>query len=140
MKKYLFTLLLTTCVSTSVFAQNPSVAAVAERVEGLVTVSQGNTLGNLVKDSTLIEGARVAATSTGNTTIRLNNSCRVELTASQAVTIDSTLDCKALLASVQSTGGGGAVAVAAGSGAFVPVLSAGALAIGLIASQKSSGS
>ena len=139
MKNYLFTLLLTTCVSTSVFAQNPSVVGVAERVEGLVTISQGNTLGNLVKDSTLVEGARVVATSTGNTTIRLNNSCRVELTANQAVTIDSTLDCKALLASVQSTGGS-AVAVASGSRAFIPVLAAGALAIGLIASQKSSGS
>ena len=140
MKKCLFTFLLTVYATTSVFAQNPSMVGVAERVEGLVTVSQGNTLGNLVKDSTLVEGARVVATSTGNTTIRLNNSCRVELTANQAVTIDSTLDCKALLASVQSTGGGGAVAVAAGSGAFVPVLAAGALAIGLIASQKSSGS
>ena len=139
MKKCLVTFLLTACVTTSVFAQNPSVVGVAERVEGLVTVSQGNTLGNLVKDSALVEGARVVATSTGAALIKLDNGCRIELTANQAVTIDSRLDCKALLAGVQSIGGG-AVAVAAGSGAFVPVLAAGALAIGLIASQKSSGS
>ena len=139
MKKYLFSFLFTACLSTSIFAQAPSVVAVAESVEGLVTVSQGNTLGNLVKDSTLVEGARVVSTSTGSTTIRFNNKCRIELTFNQAVTIDSSLECKALLASVQSTGAG-AVAVAASSGAFVPVFAAGALAIGLIASQKSSGS
>lgn len=139
MKKYTFAFLLAVCVTTRVFAQAPSTVAVAESVEGLVTVSQRNTLGNLVRDLTLFNGARIAATSTGAAVIKLDNGCRIELTANQAVTIDSRLDCKALIASVQSTGPG-VGAVAAGNSAIVPAIAAGALAIGLIASQNSSGS
>lgn len=137
MKKYTFGLLLAACVATSVFAQAPAAVGVAENVEGLVTVSQGNTLGNLVKDSTLVNGARVVTTSTGAAVIRLANGCRIDLSANQAVMIDSRLDCKALVAGIQSAGAG-VGAVAMGKGAIVPAFAAGALAIGLIASQNSS--
>ena len=143
MKKYMFGLLLTAFATNSVFAQAPSdVVGKVVTVEGLVTVSQNNTLANLVKDSTLVNGARVAAMSTGATTITLDNGCRFQLTANQAITIDSRLDCKALLAGIQSTGARvGAVAITAvGNESIVPAVAAGALAIGLAASQKSSGS
>lgn len=139
MKKYKFALLLTAFVTTGVFAQDPSEeVGKAVRVEGLVTVSQNNTLGNLVKDSTVVDGARVVATSTGAATIRLDNGCRIELTANQAITIDSRLECKALIAGIQSTGAGvGAVAAAAGGkAAIVPAFAAGALAIGLIGNRN----
>lgn len=143
MKKYTFGLLLAVCAATSVLAQAPSAAAAAvgvvESVEGLVTVSQGNTLGNLVKDSTLVDGARVVTTSTGAASIRLTNKCRIDLSANQAVTIDSRLECKALVAGIQSTGAGVAAA-ASGGGAIFTAASVGVLTLGLIASQNSSGS
>jgi len=136
MKKYAFGLLLAAFVSPTVFAQAQTVAVgVAESVEGLVMVSQGNISGNLVKDSTLVNGARVVTTSTGVATIKLDNGCRIDMCANQAVTINSRLDCKALVAGVQSTG-----AIAGCNGAIVPALAAGGLAIGLIRQQNSSGS
>lgn len=159
MKKYIFSLFTTVCVTASVFAQDPSEAVgKVVTVEGLVTVSQDNTLGNLVKDSPVVDGARVVTTSTGATTIRLNNGCRIELTFNQAVTINSRLECRALIASVQSTaagvgaaaavasvqstvaGVGAAAAVAVGKAAILSALAAGSLAIGLVARQNSSGS
>lgn len=139
MKKHTFGFLLATCVTTSIFAQAPSKVGAAENVQGLVTVSQGNTMGNLVKDTALVNGARVATTSTGSASLVLANGCRVDLAANQAVTIDTRLDCKALVASIQPTGSGVA-GVAGGNSAAVPALAAGALGIILLANQKSSGS
>lgn len=115
MTKFGFALLLTAFVSTAAMAQAPApIVGVAESVQGLVTVSQGNTLGNLVKDSNVANGARVVTTSTGSAVLKLRNGCIINLAANQAVTIDSSLDCKALVAGVQSTG---AVAGGAGVGA-----------------------
>jgi len=95
-------------------AQGPAVVAVVESVEGLATVSQGNTLGNLVKDQKIVNGARVVTTSTGSAVLKFNNGCVISLTPNQAVTIDSERECKALVAGIQSTG---ALAFAAGAGA-----------------------
>ena len=115
MNKFTFALSLTTFLSTAAMAQAPAAqpVGVVIRVEGLVTVSLENTLGNVFKDETILQGARVATTSTGSTTIRLNNGCEVNLAPNQAVTIDSRLDCKALLAGVLPAGTGGV----AGAGA-----------------------
>ena len=111
MTKFTFALLLTAFASTSAMAQGPTESVgVVQSVNGLVTVSQGNTLGNVVEDEKILSGARVVTTSTGSTVIKLNNGCIISLAPNQAVTIDSRLECKALVAGIVGTG-----AVAAGA-------------------------
>ena len=116
MKKFAFLIFLSALFVTTVFAQTsgPEVVGVVVRVEGLVTVSQGNTMGNAFKDEVVLQNARVVTTATGSTTIRLNNGCVIDLKPNQAVTVDYRRECKAVLAAIQPTG---AVGVAGGVGA-----------------------
>ena len=116
MKKFAFLVSLSALFVTTVFAQTsgPEVVGVVVRVEGLVTVSQGNTMGNAFKDEVVLQNARVVTTATGSTTIRLNNGCVIDLKPNQAVTVDYRRECKAILAAIQPTG---AVGVAGGVGA-----------------------
>ena len=116
MKKFAFLVSLSALFVTTVFAQTsgPEVVGVVVRVEGLVTVSQGNTMGNAFKDEVVLQNARVVTTATGSTTIRLNNGCVIDLKPNQAVTVDYKRECKAILAAIQPTG---AVGVAGGVGA-----------------------
>ena len=118
MKKFTYLLSLSALCSTLSFAQTPPPEAVGvvTRVEGLVTVSQNNTLGNVFKDEVILQNARVVTTATGSTTIRLKNGCVIDLKPNQAVTVDFRRECKALLAAIQPAGGVG-VAGAGGVGA-----------------------
>ena len=116
MKKFTFLLTLSAFFTTVSFAQAPAPQAVGvvTRVEGLVTVGQNNTMGNVSKDNVILENARVATTANGSTTIRLNNGCVIDLKPNQAVTVDLRRECKAILASIQPAGA--VVASGAGSG------------------------
>ena len=118
MKKFTFLLSLSAFFTSVSFAQAPAPqeVGVVTRVEGLVTVSQGDTLGNVFKDEVILQNARVVTTATGSTTIRLKNGCVVDLKPSQAVTVDFRRECKALLAAIQPAGAVG-VAGAGGVGA-----------------------
>ena len=118
MKKFTFLLSLGTLFTAVSFAQIPSPEAVGvvTRVEGLVTVSQGNTMRNAFKDEVILQNARVVTTFSGSTTIRLKNGCIIDLKPNQAVTVDFRRECKALLAAIQPAGGVG-VAGAGGVGA-----------------------
>ena len=113
MIKSIFFLILTAFFTTLSFAQTPALKEVGlvMRVEGLVTVSQGDTLGNAFKDKVILENARVVTTSSGSITIRLNNGCVIELKANQAVTIDNRRECKAILAAIQPAGAVGVAGV-----------------------------
>jgi len=104
--------LLAASAMTGAFAQAPapSVGAV-QNVQGLATVSQGNTIGNVVLSSPVTNGALFVTTSTGSVVILLNNGCRVSLNPNQSVTINTGVPCAALVASVKP------VAVVAASGA-----------------------
>ena len=115
MKKFVFLLSFGALIATSVFAQVPPTEAVGvvTRVEGLVTVSQGNTMGNAFKDEVVLQNARVVTTVSGSTTIRLNSGCVIDLKPNQAVTVDFRRECKAILASIQPAG---AVGVAGSGG------------------------
>ena len=97
------------------FAQTPPPEAVGvvTRIEGLVTVSQNNVLGNGFKDEVILQNSRVVTTSSGSTTIRLNNGCIIDLKPNQALTIDFRRGCKAILADIQPVG---AVGVAGAGG------------------------
>ena len=118
MKKFTFLLSLSALFTTLSFAQTPAPEAVGvvTRVEGLVTVSQANTMGNVFKDEIILQNARVVTTANGSTTIRLNNGCVIEMKPNQAVTVDFRRECKALLAAIQPAGAVG-VAGAGGVGA-----------------------
>ena len=118
MKKLTFLLSLGAFFTSVSFAQAPAPEAVGvvTRVEGLATVSQGDTLGNAFKDKVILQNARVVTTATGSTTIRLNNGCVIDLKPNQAVTVDFRRECKALLAAIQPAGAVG-VAGAGGVGA-----------------------
>ena len=118
MKKFTFLLSLGTLFTVVSFAQTPAPEAVGivTRVEGLVTVSQGNTMGNAFKDEVILQNARVVSTANGTTTIRLKNGCVIDLKPNQAVTVDFRRECKAILAAIQPAGAVG-VAGAGGVGA-----------------------
>ena len=118
MKKFTFLLSLSAFCTTMSFAQTPAPEAVGvvTRVEGLVTVSQDNIMGNAFKDEVILQNARVVTTASGSTTIRLNNGCVIDLKPNQAVTVDLRRECKAILASIQPVGAVG-VAGAGGVGA-----------------------
>ena len=115
MKKFTFLLLLGAFFTTASSAQTlpPEAVGVVTRVEGLATVAQGNTIGNVFKDAVILQNARVVTTASGSTTIRLKNDCVIELKPNQAVTVDIGRECKALVASIQSAG----ATVASGAGA-----------------------
>ena len=115
MKKFAFLLPLSTLLITTAFAQAPALEAVGVvvRVEGLVTVSQDNTLGNVFKEEVILQNARVVTTVTGSTTIRLNNGCVIDLKPNQSVIVDIRRECKAILAGIQPVGAVGAGGVGA---------------------------
>ena len=117
MKKFTFLLSLSAFCTAVSFAQTPAPEAVGvvTRVEGLVTVSQANTMGNVFKDEIILQNARVVTTANGSTTIRLNNGCVIDLKPNQAVTVDFRRECKAILAAIQPAGVVG-VAGAVGGG------------------------
>ena len=118
MKKFTFLLSLGSLFTAVSFAQTPAPEAVGvvTRVEGLVTVSQGNTMGNAFKDEVILQNARVVTTASGSATIRLNSGCVIDLKPNQAVTVDFKRECKAILAAIQPAGAVG-VAGAGGVGA-----------------------
>ena len=122
MKKFTFLLSLGTLFAAVSFAQTPAPEAVGvvTRVEGLVTVSQGNTMGNVFKDEVILQNARVVTTASGSTTIRLINGCVVDLKPNQAVTVDFKRECKAILAAIQPAGAVGVAGAGGVAAAGVP--------------------
>ena len=129
MTKFAFALLMTSFVGTAAMAQGapvvPASVGAIQSTDGLVTVSQANTLGNAFRDERLLDGARVATTGTGTTSIRLDNGCVIKLEPNQSVTINSKLDCRVQVASIQST-----VLATAGASGFVGENPVGLIALG----------
>ena len=142
MTKFAFALLMTAFVSTGVMAQVvPGAVGVVQSTEGLVTVSQGNTLGNAFINERIFDGARVVTTGTGTTVIRLNNGCLIRLDPNRSVTIDSRLDCTAQVASIQNTGAqAGAGSAAGGGGNASGLVFLGVGALGAYYNWRASGS
>ena len=106
MKSLIVLLFLSAFFNTVAFSLTPlrEAVGVVARVEGLVTVSQDNTLGNAFKGQVILQNARVATTATGSTTIMLNNGCVIVLKPNQAVTVDYRRECKEILASIRPSG------------------------------------
>lgn len=58
-------------------------------VEGLVTVSNGTTINNVVKGMPVTDQSRFVASSTGSVTLRFDNGCDVNLRSNQYMTVDA---------------------------------------------------
>ena len=79
-----------------------TVATVAAKVEGLVTVSQGQSVGLLESGTRLPEGSRVVTGSSGSAVLRVGPNCEVTLQPNQTLQIPANRACSEVLASVQS--------------------------------------
>jgi hypothetical protein len=102
-------------------AQEPA-AAVATRVEGLVTVSQGQLVALLQPGTALREGARVVTGSSGKTLLRVGANCQVELNPNETIVLDTGKACPELIASVKGLGTMGAPGTQVASSGFMSTL------------------
>lgn len=104
-------------LALSASAAEPSVGTMNE-VQGGVMVVNGDRVARPASEGmALADGATVLTARDGAATVVLNNGCRVPIKGSQQLRIDSKLECKALLASVQELlpAGGAAAAAEAGT-------------------------
>ena len=102
---------------SAAFAQPQQSLGTVGNVQGLVTDTDGASVKSTVPGETIKDGKRFVTSSNGSATLRLNNGCTITLQPNQAVTIDSRMTCRELVASVTpvggpalSAGGGGSVA------------------------------
>jgi len=100
-------------------------------VQGLVTDTVGGNVTSTTPGEQIVDGERFTTSSNGSVTLNLNNGCTITLQPNQAVTIDSRMTCRALIATV--SGGAPGRAIAAGNAAngllFVAGLAAGGFAL-----------
>ena len=119
-----------TVLASAAFAQ--TVLGTVGNVQGLVTDTDGATVSSTVSGEQITDGKRFVASSNGSVTLQLNNGCTVTLQPNQAITIDSRMTCRELVASVTRTGPPGlsVAGLNAGGGLFaVGALAAGGFAL-----------
>lgn len=85
-------------------APAPAQLGVIEKVQGLVTVSDGTSIGNAVNGAPVIDGNRFVTSSSGSATLKMDNGCNIVLKPSQSLTLDGKQNCDQMLAAVQSLG------------------------------------
>lgn len=120
-------------LASAAFAQpaqpaRPSLGTVGN-VQGLVTDTDQDRVTSTSSGEAIHDGERFVTSSSGTVTLKLNNGCEITLQPNQAVTIDSRMTCRELLAAVTPVGGPG---LAGGGGGSVGkgILAVGALAAG----------
>ena len=118
--------LIATFAALSVWAQQPKVVGKLINVTGLVTVSSGNQVSNVVEGAPLVVEDRIITTSTGGVTLDFDNGCDVTLKANESIKVSDDKDCAALWAGVTPVGGPVAVAAAVGTSSMIPALIIGA--------------
>ena len=118
--------LIATFAALSVWAQQPKVVGKLINVTGLVTVSSGNQVSNVVEGAPLVVDDRIITTSTGGVTLDFDNGCDVTLKANESIKVSDEKDCAALWAAVTPVGGPVAVAAAVGTSSMIPALIIGA--------------
>lgn len=84
-------------------------------VQGLVTDTDGASVSSTSPGEAIRDGERFVTSSSGSVTLQLNNGCTLTLQPNQAVTIDSRMTCRELVASVTPVGGAN---LAGGGGGF----------------------
>jgi len=83
-------------------AAAPAQLGVVDDVQGLVTVSDGTSIGNAVNGNPVIDGNRFVTSSSGSALLRMEKGCDIRLKPSQSLIVKSGLNCEALLAAIQS--------------------------------------
>ena len=128
MKKSFISLFIAFMFSPS-WAQSPAPSVgTIQSVQGLVTISQGTTLGNAASGTPLTNGAIVVSTCGASTFIQLRSGCSVPLSPRQSVTVNTELSCDQLLNSVQQLAD-----QCASAGGFAAGAGAGFLAVPIVA-------
>ena len=114
-------------------AQQQQSLGTVGNVQGLVTDTDGTTVTSTSPGEQIVDGERFVTSSNGSVTLQLNNGCTITLQPNQAVTIDSRMTCRELIATVSPVGGPPGRAIASGNAArgliFVAGLAAGGFAL-----------
>jgi hypothetical protein len=104
MKRVMF-MLVATFAAVSVYAQSAStLVGAVENVNGLVTISKGNTMSNGVDGAELANGTQVVTGAESSVLVRLTNGCVFTMPANSSVVINNQLPCADLIASIQTAG------------------------------------
>lgn len=111
--------LLAACAAMSVWGQAPKVVGKFANVIGLVTISSGESLSNVVNGGAFAVGSRVVATASGGVTLKFDNGCDLTLKANESVTVDENNKCT--LVAIPSGAPGASTAAGAG-GTLGPAL------------------
>jgi hypothetical protein len=82
---------------------------------GVVTVSDGATVGLAEKGTPFFDGTRFVSSPSGNAELTLDNGCVVRLKPNESIVIRDKINCEELLALVQGVPGAPVVAGAGGS-------------------------
>lgn len=141
MIKSLFTVSLL-CLGAAVSAQTPAIVGKVAEVQGVVTISNGLTVGTAVPGTVITEGNRFVTASAGAARLTMDNGCVINLKPNESLVIDSRLSCRELLASIQSVGTqSAAVAVGGGAGLGKGLAGVGGLLLaGAVANSTSNNS
>ncbi len=118
-------------VAVSALAQ-ASLGTIAN-VQGLVTVSDGTTIGNAVPGSPITDGMQFVTSSTGSLTLQTANGCAVTLKPNQTVTVQKNMTCDDLrlaIRAVDNDAAGGVFANAFGGGNNGLLIGAGLILVG----------
>jgi hypothetical protein len=104
--KRLLTVLVCSLAFAGAMAQSgpPSVGAV-QNVNGLVTISKGNTMSNGVDGAPLTNGTQLVTGAESSVLVRLTNGCVFTVPANSSVVINNQIPCADLIASIQPVGG-----------------------------------
>lgn len=89
-------------LASGAFAQ--AILGTVGNVQGLVTDTDGTSVSSTVPGEAIRDGERFVTSSSGSVTLQLNNGCTITLQPNQAVTIDSRMTCRELIAAVTPVG------------------------------------
>jgi hypothetical protein len=112
--------------SVAALAQQPTLGHLGN-VDGLVTVSDGDTIRTVTSNNPITNGMRILTGSNGKVMLQMNNGCTVEVRPNQSVTVLQGMTCDQLKVAVNDipgpvlAGGGGGPLITVGGRTFTLV-------------------
>lgn len=101
-------------LASAAFAQES--LGTVENVQGIVTDTEGDSVSSTNTGEPIHDGERFVTSSSGSVTLKMNNGCTITLQPNQAVTIDSRMTCRELLAAITPVGGANLAAAGGSAG------------------------
>jgi hypothetical protein len=137
MLKKTFAALVVLAVSAAAISQTtaPVHLGTVQSVQGLVTVSDGTSIGNVVSGTAIMDGSRIVTSSSGSATLKLDNGCTIDLKPSRSLTFQGQKDCDQTVAAIVVLDGNNAVFAALNN----PLLGIGVLASAALISTARNG-